>query len=67
MQHSQMTQQPLKILLVTDQFYAANNGMTISSRRFAAGLRARGNTVRILSYGKPEDLTDGNPAYHVRA
>ena len=63
MQHSQMTQQPLKILLVTDQFYAANNGMTISSRRFAAGLRARGNTVRILSYGKPEDLTDGNPAY----
>ena len=24
----------MKILLVTDQYYSANNGMTISARRF---------------------------------
>lgn len=56
-------QAPMKILLVTDQFYAANNGMTISSRRFAAVLRAHGHEVRILSYGKPEDVEPGQTAY----
>ena len=56
-------QAPLKILLVTDQFYDANNGMTISSRRFAAVLRAHGHEIRILSYGKPENLDPEHPAY----
>ena len=56
-------QAPMKILLVTDQFYAANNGMTISSRRFAAVLRAHGHEVRILSYGQPGDVEPGQTAY----
>ena len=33
----------MNILLVMDQFDAANNGTTISARRFAAGLRQRGH------------------------
>ena len=46
----------MKILLVTDQFYSANNGMTISARRFAQVLRGHGHTVRVLSYGQKEDV-----------
>ena len=38
----------MKILLVTDQFYFANNGMTISSRRLAAVLAERGIPTRLL-------------------
>ncbi len=49
----------MKILLVTDQFYAANNGMTISARRFAKVLREHGHTVRVLSYGQQEDIGEG--------
>ncbi len=49
----------MKILLVTDQFYSANNGMTISARRFAQVLRGHGHTVRVLSYGKKEDVQEG--------
>lgn len=52
----------LKILLVADQFYSANNGMTISARRFAAVLRAHGHDVRVISFGRPEDLA-GQPGY----
>ena len=58
-----MSQPRMKILLVADQFYSANNGMTISARRFAAVLRAHGHEVRILSYGTPENASDGHPAY----
>ena len=43
----------MKILMVIDQFYAANNGMTISARRFAEVLRQHGHEVRIASTGKP--------------
>lgn len=53
----------MKILLVTDQYYQANNGLTISIRRFAKVLREHGNEVRILSFGKPEFLQDGETAY----
>ncbi len=59
----QPTQSQLKILLVTDQFFDANNGMTISSRRFAEVLRSHGHAVRILSFGRPESGTDGYRAY----
>ena len=45
----------MKILLVTDQFFSANNGMTISARRFCETLRAHGHTVRIVSTGRPGD------------
>ena len=41
----------MKILLVIDQFDAANNGTTISAKRFASHLRAHGNEVRVISTG----------------
>ena len=53
----------MKILMVIDQFYAANNGMTISARRFAEVLRRHGHEVRIASTGDPERLPDGETAY----
>ena len=53
----------MKILMVIDQFYAANNGMTISARRFAEVLRQHGHEVRIASTGKPEQLSEGETAY----
>lgn len=43
----------MKILLVMDQFDDANNGTTISARRFADVLRAHGNEVRVLCSGEP--------------
>ncbi|MFA6948629.1 MAG: glycosyltransferase [Eubacteriales bacterium] len=45
----------MKILLVTDQFFNANNGMTISSRRFASCLAAHGNEVRVVACASPAD------------
>lgn len=45
----------MKILLVIDQFFSANNGMTISSRRFADKLVEHGNEVRIVSTGNEGD------------
>jgi 1,2-diacylglycerol 3-alpha-glucosyltransferase len=53
----------MKILLVTDQFYQANNGLTISSRRFAQVLEQHGNEVRVASYGRKEDVPEGKTAY----
>lgn len=55
----------MKILLVIDQFFSANNGMTISARRFAAKLTEHGNEVRIVSTGKPGDTQYLMPEYHV--
>ena len=43
----------MKILLIIDQFDSANNGTTISARRFADVLRSHGNEVRVLASGKP--------------
>ena len=45
----QNTIQKMKILLISDQFYSANNGMTISGRRFAKTLIRRGHSVRVVS------------------
>ncbi len=39
----------MKILFVSDQYGAANNGLTISARRYAEVLRAHGHEVRVLS------------------
>ena len=43
----------MKIVLVIDQFDDANNGTTISGRRFARALAAHGNQVRVIACGKP--------------
>lgn len=53
----------MKILMVIDQYYDANNGMTISARRFVQVLRQHGHDVRIASTGTPELLEDGETAY----
>ena len=45
----------MKIVLVIDQFDEANNGTTISARRFAMALREHGNEVRVIATGKPAD------------
>lgn len=45
----------MKIVLVIDQFDDANNGTTISARRFAMALREHGNEVRVIATGKPTD------------
>ncbi|MDD4796387.1 MAG: glycosyltransferase [Eubacteriales bacterium] len=42
----------MKILLVLDQFDSANNGTTISARRFADVLRRHGHQVRVVSTGQ---------------
>lgn len=45
----------MKILIVIDQYDGANNGTTISARRFVENLRKRGNEVRVISTGKEEE------------
>ena len=45
----------MKIVLVIDQFDDANNGTTISARRFASALKEHGNEVRVIATGKPTD------------
>lgn len=45
----------MKILIVIDQYDGANNGTTISARRFVENLRKRGNEVRIISTGKESE------------
>lgn len=54
----------MNILLVMDQFDAANNGTTISARRFAAGLRQRGHEVRVVACGGPARDKYEVPAIH---
>ena len=44
----------MKILIVIDQYDGANNGTTISARRFVKYLRKNGNTVKVLSTGQKE-------------
>lgn len=45
----------MKVLLVIDQFDNANNGTTISARRFAETLGRHGNEVRVVSTGEAAD------------
>ena len=56
----------MKILLVTDQYFSANNGMTISSRRFAKVLRDHGHEVRIVSTDTKEGVAPAPDAYLMR-
>ena len=55
----------MRILLVNDQFFAANNGMTISARRFAKALEALGHEVRVASTGAPGDTPYRMETFHV--
>ena len=45
----------MKILIIIDQFDGANNGTTISARRFVENLRKRGHEVRVVSTGKEDE------------
>lgn len=45
----------MKILIVIDQYDGANNGTTISARRFVENLRKRGNEVKVISTGKKDE------------
>lgn len=45
----------MKIVLVIDQFDDANNGTTITARRFARALADHGNQVRVIAIGKNSD------------
>ena len=53
----------MKILLVADQLYHSNNGMTVSARRLAAVLREHGHEVRTVSTGTERDVPPGETAY----
>ena len=44
----------MKILLVCDQFFGANNGTTISARRFSRQLEKNGNEVKPLCAGRKD-------------
>ena len=44
----------MNILVVIDQYDGANNGTTISARRFVENLRKDGNEVRVISTGKQD-------------
>ncbi|NUR71309.1 MAG: glycosyltransferase [Hamadaea sp.] len=46
------------ITLVIDTFNINNNGTTMSATRFAAGLLARGHTVRVVTCGEPGEPSD---------
>ncbi len=56
----------MRILLVNDQFFAANNGMTISAQRFARVLENHGHDVRVVSYGIPAMVSEPDKAYLMR-
>lgn len=45
----------MKILIVIDQYDGANNGTTISARRFVENLRNMGHDVRVLSTGEEDE------------
>jgi len=55
----------MKILFVSDQFFDANNGMTISARRFAATLEQHGHEVKPLCTGNAEQTDFPLETYHV--
>lgn len=40
------------ICMIMDQYYAENNGTTVSARRFVEKLRERGHEVRVVTTGK---------------
>lgn len=56
----------MKILLVMDQYYGANNGATISARRFAGVLMAHGHEVRVACTAMGDMQSQGERAYLMR-
>ena len=55
----------MKILFVSDQFFDANNGVTISARRFAAILVKHGHEVRPLSVANKDQNIYHLETYHL--
>ncbi len=55
----------MKILFVSDQFFDANNGVTVSARRFAAILEKHGHEVRPLSVANPDQGYYHLETYHL--
>ena len=55
----------MKILFVSDQFFDANNGVTVSARRFAAILEKHGHEVRPLSVANEGQSIYGLETYHL--
>lgn len=55
----------MKILFVSDQFFDANNGMTISARRFAEVLRKHGHEVKPLCTATSEHSEYPLETFHV--
>lgn len=45
----------MKILIVIDQYDGANNGTTISARRFVENLRKLGHEVKVISTGENDE------------
>ena len=45
----------MKILFVIDQYKSHNNGISISTVRFADSLRKVGHEVRIVTTGEPDE------------
>lgn len=54
----------MKIVLVIDQYDSANNGTTISARRFAHELRLHGNEVKIVACGNSNEQKFGVSKLH---
>lgn len=50
----------MKILLVVDQYYAENNGVTVSARRFAQVLTDHGHEIRVLTCREKANLKDSS-------
>ena len=55
----------MKILFVSDQFFDANNGVTVSARRFAAILEKHGHEVRPLSVANEGQSIFALDTYHL--
>lgn len=55
----------MKILLVLEQYDGANNGNTISARRLAENLRARGHIVKVAASGTDTDEKWGFGEFHL--
>ena len=56
----------MKILLVLDQYDGANNGNTMTARRLAENLRARGHEVRVAATGEDSEWKWGFKFYCIK-
>lgn len=55
----------MKIVLVLDQYDSANNGTTITARRFASELRQKGHTVIVVACGEPSANKVAVKEFHI--